>query len=168
MVKQSIEARRGTAPGMPAPELKGVDPTRNVEVKLSDLKGKYVLIDFWATWCHGCVMGLPHVRSLYDKYNADGLEVVALSKDHNIDAWKNFIKKNEYMQSFYNILSFEDKTIDNEGNIVNDDVDNSQDRHYNIDFIPVTFLIDKDGNIIGRYDRGPEELDAKLVEIFGK
>lgn len=166
-VKQCIVAKRATAPGMPAPELKGVDPTRNTEVKLSDLKGKYVLIDFWATWCHGCVLGLPHVRSLYEKYNADGLEVVALSKDHNMNAWKNFIKENEYMQSFYNILAFEDITVDDSGNFVNDSMENSQDRHYNISFIPVSFLIDRDGNIVDRYDH-INDLDAKLVEIFGK
>ena len=85
VIATSIEARRLLEPGMPAPELKGFDPLRNKEVSLNELKGKYVLIDFWATWCHGCVMGLPHVKELYDKYHDKGLEVIALSKDYNIN-----------------------------------------------------------------------------------
>ncbi|WP_302575701.1 redoxin domain-containing protein [uncultured Duncaniella sp.] len=165
VIAQSIDAREKIAPGMPAPELKGYDPLREQEVKLSDLKGKYVLIDFWATWCKGCVMELPHIKELYDKYHDKGLEVVALSKDYNINTWKEYISAHD-MAPYYNILTYSDTTVDDKGNIVNDELENRQCRLYNIKFIPRTFLVDPEGNLMAHPSRG-EETEALLKEIFG-
>ena len=165
IIAQSIDARGKIAPGMPAPELKGYDPLRNQEVKLSDLKGKYVLIDFWATWCKGCVMELPHIKELYDKYHDKGLEVVALSKDYNINTWKEYISTHD-MAPYYNILTYSDTTVDDKGNIVNDELENRQCRLYNIKFIPRTFIVDPEGNLMSQ-PKDEEETDAMLKEIFG-
>ncbi|MBP3303273.1 MAG: AhpC/TSA family protein [Muribaculaceae bacterium] len=165
VLAQSLDARGKIAPGMPAPELKGYDPLREQEVKLSDLKGKYVLIDFWATWCKGCVMELPHIKELYNKYHDKGLEVVALSKDYNINTWKEYISTHD-MAPYYNILTYLDTTVDDKGTIVNDEMENRQCRFYNISFIPRTFIVDPEGNLMSQ-PKDEEETDAMLKEIFG-
>lgn len=165
IIAPSIKARRLLEPGMTAPELKGFDPLRDREVSLSELKGKYVLIDFWATWCHGCVMGLPHVKELYDKYHDKGLEVIALSKDYNINVWKEYIGSHD-MAPYYNILTYSDMSVNDEGRITNDDRENMQDRFYNIKFIPQTFIVDPEGNLVA-HPEDEEKTDALLKEIFG-
>lgn len=161
----AIEACQATQPGKPAPELKGHDPLRDIDFSLADLKGKYVVIDFWATWCKGCVMGLPHIRELYDKYHDKGLEVLAMSSDYDVNVWKQYMESHD-MKDYYNILVFEDASTDKSGRILNDSNDNRQSRRYNVTFIPRTFLIGPDGNIIS--DLEGEDLDKKLVEIFGE
>lgn len=161
----ALEACRATQPGKPAPELKGHDPLRDIDFSLADLKGKYVVIDFWATWCKGCVMGLPHIKELYDKYHDKGLEVLAMSSDYEVNVWKQYMESHD-MKDYYNILVFEDASTDESGRILNDSRDNRQSCRYNVTFIPRTFLIGPDGNIIG--DLEGEDLDKKLVEIFGE
>jgi len=74
--------------------------------------------------------------------------------------------KGKYVKDYYNILVFEDASTDQSGRILNDSNDNCQSRRCNVTFIPRTFLIGPDGNIIG--DLEGEDLDKKLVEIFGE
>src|SRR5262245_5509505 len=66
--------------GKPAPDFQGDFAVKGKPVKLSDLKGKVVLVDFWAVWCPPCVRAFPHLREIHEKYNKDGLEVVGLTK----------------------------------------------------------------------------------------
>src|SRR5437016_8335720 len=77
----------------PAPEI-GVR-TKAGSVKLSDLKGKVVLLDFWATWCGPCRMSIPGIERLYEKNHARGFEVLGISKDDNAagPAIASFIKE---------------------------------------------------------------------------
>jgi len=132
------EAVQGTAgfkkPGLrPAPEFLLKDVS-GAEMKLSDFKGKVVIIDFWATWCPPCKEEIPHFISLYHEYRDKGLEVIGISMDRNPrKVLPGFIKDNGIN---YSIL------LGNE---------NVYDLYGGIAAIPTTFIIDKEGNIRKKY-----------------
>lgn len=121
-----------------APEIK-LKNTEGKEIKLSDLRGKMVLIDFWASWCRPCRMENPNVVEAYEKYNKSkfkngkGFEVFSVSLDKNEDAWKAAIAKDNLHWSSHVW-----------------DVNGSASREYNVQFIPTAFLIDGEGNIVAQ------------------
>ena len=135
-----------------APEIAMEDPEGKIR-KLSDLRGKYVLIDFWASWCGPCRKENPNVVKLYKKYKDDGFEVFSVSLDKTKEAWKRAIKADNLIWD--NHVS--------ELNYWNSSVVQT----YKFQGIPFTVLVDKNGEIIERNLRGIE-LENKLVEIFGK
>lgn len=163
-VKNSLEARHRIQPGMPAPVLSGHDPLRDADISLTQLQGKYVLIDFWATWCGGCVKALPHIREVYDRYHDRGLEVLCMTSDHEMDKWEKYMRDHD-MGVFYNIPAGIKAIYDENGEITDIDKTNDQTKLYNINFIPQTYLVDPEGKIVAHLD-GAEEIDAKLAEIF--
>lgn len=138
--------------GMAAPDVQMKDRNGNVR-KLSDLRGKVVLLDFWASWCRPCRMENPNVVRLYHKYHADGFEVFSVSLDNNRDAWLKAIQDDG--------LVWENHVSDLKG------WTSSGGKLYGVASIPATVLIAPDGTIIARNLRGPD-LEAKLKEIFGK
>ena len=106
---------------------------------------KYVLIDFWASWCGPCRRTVPGLKKLYNKYHGKGLEIYSISLDENASAWKKAI--------------FEDGTnwlhvIDKQGNIAN---------IWGVSFIPNTFLLDEKQNVIA-VNAEPDELDKFLKD----
>lgn len=146
-----ISALESIQPGAVAPEIKGKDQNDN-EVSLSGLKGKVVLVDFWATWCGPCRASLPHVKELYDKYHDKGLEVLAISLDRDPQPWKEYIANSGMgMENYVNIY---DQPVNNADN-------------YAIQYIPSKFIVDREGNMVGRFDDG-EELEAKLAELLAE
>ncbi len=100
-------------------------------VSLEDLRGKVVIVNFWATWCGGCVKKLPHLVTFHERFHDRGLEVVAISLDERRELVPPLV---EELQLPYTIL-YGDRSI--------------ADR-YDIGAIPVTFLIDKRGRISGK------------------
>jgi len=146
-----ISALENIQPGVKAPDITGKDQNGK-EVSLSGLKGKVVLVDFWATWCGPCRASLPHVKEVYEKYNSKGLEVLAVSLDRSEEPWKEYIANSGMgMEKYVNIYDAPVKNADN----------------YAIQYIPSKFIIDAEGNMVGRFD-GEQELDAKLAEIFAE
>jgi peroxiredoxin len=119
--------------GKPAPEfaLKDVDGR---EVTLASLRGKPVLLDFWATWCAPCREEMPHIKTLHDQFKDQGLTVVCIDTNETADKAKKYFEENHY--SFVNLLDSADVSA-----------------KYGAGGIPRVVLIDKDG-VVRYFHRG--------------
>jgi thiol-disulfide isomerase/thioredoxin len=128
----------GQEVGERAPEIELIDNTGK-KIKLSDLKGKVVLIDFWASWCGPCRRENPNVVEAFAKYhktkfaNAKGFEVFSVSLDKNEQAWLDAIKQDK--------LTWDSHVWDKNGDFA---------KEYHITSIPMAFLIDGEGNIVAK------------------
>ncbi|MBO4646315.1 MAG: TlpA family protein disulfide reductase [Bacteroidales bacterium] len=141
-----------TAEGSIAPELEFADPDGKVR-RLSDLRGKVVLVDFWASWCGPCRKENPHVVSMYAKYHDKGFEVFSVSLDNKAESWKAAIAKDQ--------LVWPNHVSDLKG------WGSAAAKLYGVSSIPSTFLLDREGHIIAKGLRG-EALTAALKQIFGE
>jgi thiol-disulfide isomerase/thioredoxin len=161
-VAESINQINNNSAGHLAKSFTAKDIT-GISINLSDFKGEYVLLDFWASWCVPCRKGNPHLIELFNKYHCRGLNIIGISADDNIEAWKTAVKKDK-VGMWYNILS----ELKTNSNIRETDAFQSISREFGISVLPTKILIDKNGIIIGRYKGTEEEpkLDKKLSEIF--
>ncbi|WP_298367465.1 TlpA disulfide reductase family protein [uncultured Lutibacter sp.] len=152
-------------PGALAGNFDTIDINGN-PIKLEDFKGKYLLIDFWASWCVPCRKGNPHLISLFKKYNPKGLEIIGVSDDDRAkDKWRKAVEKDQ-IGIWYQILRGT-KTIDGKPDFNDKSTDISN--KYNISSLPTKILVGPDGVIIGRYGGGggtDEDMDKDLLEIF--
>ncbi len=98
-------------------------------VKLSDLKGKVVVLNFWATWCGGCQIEIPWFVEFFKKYNTAGLEVVGVSLD--VDGWKSVLPYLKKKTIPYTIVIGSDAIA----------------KEFNVTAMPVTLLIDREGRV---------------------
>ncbi len=133
-----------------APEIALKSPNGEL-IKLSSLRGNYVLIDFWASWCRPCRMENPNVVKLYQKYKNKGFTVFSVSLDQDATAWKSAIQADG--------LIWPNHVSDLQGwnTIVT--------KTYQFNSIPHTVLLDKEGKIIATGLRGPA-LEQKLQELI--
>lgn len=136
----------------PAPEI-ALNKPDGTELRLSSLRGKYVLIDFWASWCMPCRQENPNVLRLYKKYKNKGFTVLSVSLDDNKDAWVAAIAKDglEWPNHVSDLLKW----------------NSPLPQLYGFNGIPHTVLINPEGNIIGVGLRGAS-LEQKLNELFTK
>ncbi|MDO6430436.1 redoxin domain-containing protein [Flavitalea sp. BT771] len=135
---------------------------------LSSLKGKYVLIDFWASWCVPCRKSMPHVKELYSMYKDKGFDVIAVADDdRDSTAWKKAMAK-DGTGDWHNVLRGLDMTKIQKGEKNEKDISEK----FGIHSLPTRILIDPAGKIIGRYDKGTDEeaaeLDKQLAEAMAK
>lgn len=160
-VAAEIAAQERVMPGKPAPEFAALDINGD-SLKLSDFKGKYVILDFWASWCVPCRKSNPHMKELYKKYNAKGLEFIYVADDdQNPDAWRKAVK-DDGLEAFHHVLR--GMKITDRSQMTFDKTNDISDK-YAIHLLPTKYIIDKEGKIVGKF--GDSELDNKLKEIFG-
>lgn len=135
-----------------APEIGLNTPVGN-QLLLSSLRGKYVLIDFWASWCGPCRKESPALVRLYNKYKNDGFTIYSVSLDKNKEKWVDAISKDglEWPNHVSDLLQWKSPMI----------------QLYGFNSIPYTVLVDTDGKIIATGLRG-QSLEQKLKEIFKK
>ncbi len=138
--------------GMEAPDIVMADSTGKAR-RLSDLRGKVVLIDFWASWCRPCRAENPNVVRLYHKYASKGFEIFSVSLDNSRERWLQAIHADG--------LVWPNHVSDLRG------WSSAAGRLYGISSIPATVLVDRDGKVLARNLRGPQ-LEDKLKEIFGE
>jgi thiol-disulfide isomerase/thioredoxin len=118
--------------------------------KLSELKGKIILLDFWASWCAPCRKENPNLVKTYEKFKPKGFEIFAVSLDENKENWIKAIEKDKL--NWYHVNDL--KGNGNKASLI-----------YGVEGIPDSFLIDQNGIIIARDLRG-KELDKKLTELI--
>ena len=138
--------------GMEAPDIELKDRDGNLR-RLSDLRGKVVLIDFWASWCGPCRRENPNVVRIYKKYKDMGFDIFSVSLDNNRDKWLQAIEADglEWVNHVSDLRGWS----------------SAGGRLYGVTSIPATVLVDTDGTILARNLRGVE-LENKLKEIFGQ
>ena len=152
-------------PGNPAPDFTANDLLTGKPFSLSSLKGKVVLLDFWASWCVPCRKSNPHVKALYEKYKKKGFDVVYVaSDDSNPNAALKAIEQ-DGIKKYHHVLAGLKEIRDANGKMLGYDKSQDIGEKYAIHFLPTKYLIDREGKIIGKVD--DETLDAKLKEIFG-
>ncbi len=161
-VLAEIEKRKIGVPGTMAKDFSTVDINGN-KLSLSDYRGKYVLLDFWASWCVPCRKGNPHLKELYAAYHAKGFEVIGVSDDdRDHAAWKKAVAQDDLpWKHILRGLKYANGVFDRSTDI---------SEGFNISSLPTQLLIDPTGKIIGRYGEGAEDhaLLDKQLETFLK
>jgi thiol-disulfide isomerase/thioredoxin len=148
-LKQVAVAEEIVSVGKIAPAIEYKDATGKA-VSLANFKGKYLLLDFWASWCGPCRAENPNVVKMYQKYKSKGFEILSISLDQDENAWKEAIKKDGLIWNHVSDLNYSQQTLAT---------------NYNVQAIPKTFLLDKDGKIIAKNLRG-KALEDKLAELL--
>jgi thiol-disulfide isomerase/thioredoxin len=152
-----IQGTRRQKEGVGKPfDLEFTDVIKGSTVSIKGLKGKVVVIDFWATWCGPCVAEMPNMKELYAKYHDKGVEFIGVSldqpkEDGGLDALKSYVKKNEIAWPQYY-----------QGNYWNSEFSKS----WGINSIPTMFLVDQDGKLVSVEARG--KLETMIPELLKK
>ncbi|MGE5393345.1 MAG: redoxin domain-containing protein [Candidatus Saccharibacteria bacterium] len=148
-LKKIADGMRKTAVGKEAPDFTMNDP-QGKPIQLSSLRGKVVMIDFWASWCGPCRQENPNVVKLYQQYHDKGFEILGVSLDRTKEDWEKAIKDDQLSWLHVSDLQY---------------WQNSAAQLYAVNAIPQTYLLDQQGKIIAKGLRS-EELAAKLMELF--
>jgi peroxiredoxin len=148
-IKQEEEINEAVGIGTIAPEIELPTPDGDT-LKLSSFRGKYVLLDFWASWCRPCRVENPHLVKAYEKYQDKGFEIFQVSLDKKRDSWVKAIEKDQLNWPQVSDLKY---------------WHSEPAKLYKVQAIPANFLLDKNGRIVAKNLRG-DALDAKLSEIF--
>ncbi|MEL6593823.1 MAG: TlpA disulfide reductase family protein [Bacteroidota bacterium] len=149
-IERKAEMAKKLATGAVPPEISLPNPDGKV-LSLSDMRGKVVLLDFWASWCRPCRAENPNVVRVYNKYKNKGFEILGISLDRTKDAWVKAIADDGLTWKHVSDLQFWNCEAA---------------KDYSVGSIPATFLLDREGKIIAKNLRGPA-LEAKLAEVLG-
>jgi thiol-disulfide isomerase/thioredoxin len=145
-------------------EYRGEGKLFNADIELADTagvshslaevigSGRYILVDFWASWCGPCIAEMPNVKAAYERFHAKGFDVVGLSFDANADAWKAAI--NRFAMPWANLSDLKGW-------------ESAAAKKYKIHSIPDNILVGPDGRIVANGLRG-DALQQKLAELLGE
>lgn len=138
--------------GNEAPEIK-LKTVEGEEISLSSLRGKIVLVDFWASWCHPCREANPFLTEAYLKYHHKGFEILSVSLDDNKSHWLKAIEQDKLPWKWHvsDLKGWDSKVI----------------QDYKVEALPTSFLVGRDGKIV-TLDPFAEDLELELQEIFLK
>lgn len=150
-VQEELNRAMRLMTGAVAPDFAQATP-EGKDLKLSDLRGKYVLIDFWASWCGPCRRENPNVVRMYEQYKDKGFDILSVSLDNARDRWLQAIEQDKLTWKHVSDLK---------------GWENSVAQMYEVQGIPKTFLIDPQGKIVATDLRGPS-LEAKLKELLDR
>jgi len=149
MLTERLQPYKATAIGTVAPDISLPTPDGG-EKSLSSLRGKYVLIDFWASWCAPCRKENPNVVRMYNEYKGKGFEIFGVSLDQSEEKWLKAIADDKLTWP---------QVSDLKG------WESAAAQKYNITAIPQTILLDKEGKIIAKGLRGAD-LEQKLATLL--
>ena len=142
--KQLIQATR-IAVGRSVPAISGNDP-KNGSISLKDFEGKYVLVDFWASWCRACRVENPKFVAIYEQYAAKGFTILSISRDDQELAWQNAIRKDQ-TEAWYHLWDQKDVLAS----------------RFGVSSLPQNLLIAPDGKILAK-NLDAEQLAKVLLE----
>ncbi|NUN99278.1 MAG: TlpA family protein disulfide reductase [Saprospiraceae bacterium] len=146
---EELDRKRAFVEGSMAPDFTQPTPDDKTQ-SLSSLRGKIVLVDFWASWCGPCRRDNPAVVKLYETYKAKGFDILGVSLDRDKEKWLEAIQKDGLVWNHVSDLK---------------GWQNAVAQKYGVSSIPHTVLVDREGRIIARGLRGPA-LEQKLQELF--
>ncbi|MCB0629205.1 MAG: TlpA family protein disulfide reductase [Lewinella sp.] len=150
-LKKELEDSRNLMIGGVAPDFTQQNP-EGIDLSLSDLRGKVILLDFWASWCGPCRRENPNVVRVYEKYKDKGFDILSVSLDKTKDRWLQAIEQDNMVWHHVSDLK---------------GWQNEVAQTYGVSSIPHTILLDADGKILARNLRGAQ-LEQKLAELFGQ
>ena len=153
--KQELAPFEDKAPTQSSPskkfiEIQGLNQDGD-SIRFTDIKSKYILVEFWASWCPPCRQFNPHLVKLYKLYKPRGLEVLSISLDYDNEKWKNAINKDGLVWPYH---------ISDLGGW-----DSKWAIKYGIESIPSNFLVDSLGNVIAS-DMSHEQMANTLSTLF--
>lgn len=152
-ITETFNKLKTVAPGQPSPKFVDYENYAGGTTSLDDLKGKYVYIDIWATWCGPCKAEIPFLQKVEKQYHGKNIEFVSISVDRkeDHDKWKTMVKDKELggIQLFTG-NDFKSKFIED----------------YFVMGIPKFILLDPNGNIVK--SSAPRPSDAKLIDLFNQ
>ena len=150
-VKDRLDGYRNSAIGREVMDFTLPDD-KGVPYSIRSLRGKYVIIDFWASWCGPCRASIPHLKNVYEKYKSKGLEVISISIDSRKDDWSKAVKQEQ--MPWRQLL----------------DQQNIGSKGFALTAIPLMFLLGPDGKILARQlgsdPEGNDPLEEKLKAIL--
>ncbi|MFN6243721.1 MAG: thioredoxin-like domain-containing protein [Bacteroidota bacterium] len=149
-VAKRVEGFTATATGKMVPEISTINTFTGSKLELSSLRGKYVVLDFWGTWCGPCIAGMPKMKEYLDKYK-NKMEIVGVASESDKgERWRNFLDSKPQYQ-WHQVLSTKEEDF-----IL----------QFNVAGFPTKIIIDTQGKILGRYVGENEEIYKKLDELL--